>query len=166
MVPVIKLPKGVEVFTATPKALEDLWENISCKEILFPDECRLDYMPFVDSMANSLILCYGSGFLRISKVVYGTRCEIHGFVLKDALSRYVGKFRECVWWIFNTQNVKRIECFIPIRAKALKRFLEEIGFMIEGILRDRRKYDGKITDELIMSILYEEAEDERRRDHV
>ena len=149
------LPEEVSLLVPTPVVLEQMWATVRGKELLFPDECN-SYEDFERAMQNSVLLTSGPALLRIRSIIPLTRCEIHGYVIGAALTPYRKIFVRCLQWVFRTFKVKRVECFIPSRARSLGRFLRECGFKKEGHLRNRRLYGGKVCSEDVYGLLQED----------
>ncbi len=150
----IKYPGGLRLFDTSPENVLELWKKVKDKEILFSDENRGNYYSFLKALTESLVLCNDSGIIRISKVVPLRRCEIHGFILGTSISRFQDTMRSLVWWIITELKLSRIECRVPAKARALRRFLEkQIGFEQEGILRNKLLFNGVPDDEIIYSIV-------------
>ena len=110
-----RLPGNVEVFDASPKAVEDLWGKVKGRRVMFPDDTWCNLASFEKALSESLVLTTGAALLRISRVLPGVRCEVHGFVLDGAMSRYTEVFKDCLRWVFESQRVRRIECKAPVR---------------------------------------------------
>ena len=149
----IKYPEGSRPFDVSPESVLELWHKVKDKEILFSDEDRGNYYSFLRALTESFVLCNDYGIIRISKMIPLHRCEIHGFVLGTSASRFRDTVLSCISWLFEEYKMKRVECRVPARARALRRFLEKIGFKEEGILRNKLLYSGVPEDEIIYAII-------------
>ena len=86
------------------------------------------------------------------------RAEI-GFILR-ASCHGRGYAREAVAAVidhaFRSLGLRRIEADVDPRNEASIRLLEGLGFVREGVLRERWCVDGKITDTLLLGLLRRE----------
>ncbi len=59
---------------------------------------------------------------------------------------------------FEFMNLNRIEATTNINNEKSKKVLNRVGFVQEGILRQKYLFKGKFSDEIIFSMLKEEWE--------
>jgi len=59
---------------------------------------------------------------------------------------------------FEVMNLNRIEATTNVRNERSRKVLTRLGFVQEGILRQKYRFRGKFSDEIIFSILREEWE--------
>jgi RimJ/RimL family protein N-acetyltransferase len=81
----------------------------------------------------------------------------------DALGRGFGRdaVRALLTYLFRDRNLYRVELTVLPDNKRAIRSYQRSGFSIEGTLRDHRFVDGRYVDELQMSILRHEFENNR-----
>jgi len=155
----IDLPEGVNILSFTREKIHDLWDTVSQYPSTFADGTK-DPEEFISRLLakNSVVLELDGGIILFENIVPGMKAEFHATFWDHKLSARKDILKEILLWAFLTFQLERLETYVAIYARAVRRFLtERLGFVYEGTMRNAFRNQGDLHDLEIYSILKEEV---------
>jgi len=148
--------------------VRDLWEESSKFDVLFSDYTQGDVENFLDIFIDSRAVW--TEIIRDSDQRIVGSMFLTGVVLKhDANGHFtfwdkVASGREpIIWkaleWAFDRYDLRRVTIQIPQYQSGLKRFIEKVGFILEGTRRGAVPHKGVWVNLDMYGILREELEE-------
>jgi len=167
-----------------PLVLDDvrlavLWDRVSQFGSLFATTEELNFSVFRDWLEDpgTLVIGFYQGEEREPfglGLMYGL---LPGVDVKIQISFFDGKFdyageferesrapivRAFVGWVFDTVNVRRISAHLPHYTLGMQRFLQRVGMVAEGRLKDWVEKDGTFLDLYLFGLAARECDEHWR----
>lgn len=144
--------------------LEELWEQVQQHRSLFWEPQHSELENFVDILLRPGWLFFEVykfghlvGFFYFTNVDMLTDIQIHGVSFDRKLQDKVHVVRRMLWWLFENYHIQRVEAAIPRAFRGTVRFLDAVGFRLEGVRRLALIYNGRWKDQAIYSVTREEV---------
>ncbi len=157
----IELPEGAKIATFTIPKLISLWKKAKVYSSIFTDEMLDGGVHLFCEMLlnkNTVTVEIKGGLLILQNIIHGLRGEVHFILWDSKLSSKAMLMKELLLWAFLSFELERIETFVASYARAIMRFLErKLGFQMEGVMRNRVRNKGELTDLYVYSILKSEV---------
>ena len=165
VVDVLPLPDGVANAHLTSSRLMFYWENLKDFNSMFMVDGELTFEKFCQMMIKDYMIFeiadeYDEvgGLVLLTDLRPKVRAEVHFSIWDRKLSKKTKTLKELMLWGFLYFNLQRIETFVPEYARAVKMFItKQLGFVFEGKLRNRTRYNGRPVSMLAYSILRDEV---------
>lgn|SRR4030067_3799013 len=154
------LPENWKTFICTQDNLLLVWEKLNQFPILFDDDVRGNFQRFIQDMTNKnsiIFLTEDYGICEFSNIVPYRDCDVH---LTFWDKRFKGRDKECIIalkWLFNTLQLHRVTISVVAIAYSTINFIKALGFVREGVIRERFPYKGRLLDIHLFGILKSEV---------
>lgn len=156
------LPKGTRLYQLTRDRAIDLWDKLRKYDALWPDETRGDVVAWVEwclrPSTQFIEADGGEAMFILSHIVEGLSANIHAIFYDHRVLPRVPLMRDLILWAMFEFDLYRLEARIPEFSHTLKRVLKrDLGFKLEGVLRNTFRFKGDLCNSVILSILREEV---------
>ena len=155
----LELPEGAQILSFTRDKLHELWETVREYPSTFADGTK-DPEQFIARLLarDSVVIELEGGIILFENIQPGMKAEFHATFWDHKLSARTDILKEILIWAFLTFGLERLETYVAVYARAVRRFLtERLGFIYEGTLRNGFRNQGDLHDLEIYSILKEEV---------
>jgi RimJ/RimL family protein N-acetyltransferase len=148
----------------SPAWLGELWEQVQKHKSMFWEPKHGQIENFVDLLLQPGCLFFevykfGSltGFFYFTNVATLTDIQLHGIAFDRKLTDKIPVVRRMISWLFENFQIERVEVAVVTRFEATMRFVERVGFVLEGTRRKAVIYRGRWRDQAMYSVTREEV---------
>ena len=96
------------------------------------------------------------GALWLVNIAVGWKATVHLVLWGERLRHRAEDALEITKELFHLFQLRRLEAYLPVTNERVCRYLDKLGFVMEGTLRKWDYYDGMLVDIAVYSILKED----------
>ena len=152
----MQLPEGVETVKMSAETVKLLWDKFNLFPKSFPDYLRGDQEAFVRGLLAPDTLFFAlddAGVIYLTEIIPGFSAKFNVMFWDQKLRGKEGKCSELLDWAFQYLNLHRVWTAFPAFAKAHRKFVDRLGFLREGYLRDAYPCLGVLYDVYVYAML-------------
>lgn len=157
----IRTPEGTQSFLLTPDRVQELWKIFSSIPGILDDYGKGNYEAFIAKLTDNDSLWFECtdfpGVLYANGIRVGLSAHVH-FAFFDKKLRGREEFLlNALKWLVNTLQLEKVNAFVPGFCLAIHRFLKNIGFKIEGEIRNWSRENGRLFNVIVFGMTKEEV---------
>lgn len=139
-----------------------LWHRLSQFHVLFASPRETSFKNFVNIIQDeySVLLAFDDvGMALVSDLVPGVEVKVQFSFWDAKLKGREQLIRELVKWVIDVFGVRRVSMPVRADARAMRAFVERVGFYVEGILKNWVKKDLKLYDLYLYGVTESEVDE-------
>jgi hypothetical protein len=155
------LPEGVHFLPFTEEKISNLWYFFQGAKGIFDDATRGDIRIFLQALSRKdtiwLELDDELGVLYATEVIPGLSANVHIAFFDRKLKEKTPIVIQCLAWLVNVCELEKVNASLPDFTHVARKYVQELGFSKEGIVRRYSRSNGQLYDQYLYGILKEEV---------
>ena len=134
----------------SPEKIAQIWGQAKQHDVLFSDYTRGDFQPFLLAMLHPAsawmeieLESKPVGLMYFTRITQGVDCLGHFTVWDGRAGGREPIFLRAIDWAFEEFNLHRMSAQVPVYQSGVRRFINRLGFVEEGLKREAVIYKGK-----------------------
>ena len=156
-----KVVRSVRPMVLNGEDIVRLWFKLSKFPILFASPQETNFRNFVRILQDPytvLLEVDDIGMFMISDLTPGVEAKIHISFWDSRLSGREPLLRELTKWVLDVLHVRRVSAPIRADARAMRAFMDRVGFYFEGALKNWVQRETKYFDLHLYGVTREEVD--------